>query len=63
MRRPGIEPGARPWEDPMLPLHHRRVEKEQYTGIIAATRYVKETVDIMSGSVELWYIPSVYTPD
>ena len=19
---PGVEPGARPWEDPMLPLHH-----------------------------------------
>ena len=22
MRQPGVEPGARPWEDPMLPLHH-----------------------------------------
>lgn len=21
---PGVEPGARPWEDPMLPLHHER---------------------------------------
>jgi len=20
---PGVEPGARPWEDPMLPLHHQ----------------------------------------
>ena len=22
MHPPGVEPGARPWEDPMLPLHH-----------------------------------------
>lgn len=22
MHQPGVEPGARPWEDPMLPLHH-----------------------------------------
>ena len=22
LHQPGVEPGARPWEDPMLPLHH-----------------------------------------
>ena len=27
MHPPGVEPGARPWEDPMLPLHHECIAK------------------------------------
>ena len=27
MHPPGVEPGARPWEDPMLPLHHECLAK------------------------------------
>ena len=30
MHPPGVEPGARPWEDPMLPLHHECMQKQPY---------------------------------
>ena len=36
MHWPGVEPGARPWEDPMLPLHHQCYTKASHSCILTS---------------------------